>query len=139
MSQVKIPIHTRGFTTASVAPMMRISIDTIGPLPDDGDGNKYIVVIVDNFTRWTELYPTNNTSAEAATDCLLSFIKTFGQPHELASDNGPQYVAHVIAQLVEILGSERVHLVPYSHERTKCHSRTSQQRNWSSSTRSGFR
>ena len=116
MSQIKIPIHTRGFTTASVAPLSRISIDTIGPLPNDGDGYQYIVVIVDNFTRWTELYAARTATAEAATESLLSFIKTFGQPQELVSDNGPQYVAKIVAQLVAILGVERVHLVPYSHE-----------------------
>ena len=38
MTRLRNPIHTRGFTTASEAPMARVSIDTIGPLPADAEG-----------------------------------------------------------------------------------------------------
>ena len=42
MSQLRIPIHTKGFTAASYEPMSLLSIDTIGPLTEDEDGNAYI-------------------------------------------------------------------------------------------------
>jgi len=50
MSQLKTPIHTRGYTIASYEPMMRLAIDTIGPLPADEYGNKAIIVIIDVHT-----------------------------------------------------------------------------------------
>jgi hypothetical protein len=56
MSQLRIPIHTKGFTAASYEPMSLLSIDTIGPLAEDEDGNAYMIVIIDCFTRWVELY-----------------------------------------------------------------------------------
>ena len=52
MSQIKVPIHTKPFTTASYYPMERLNIDTIGPLKEDERGNKYIIAIIDSFTRW---------------------------------------------------------------------------------------
>ena len=55
MSRLRVPIKTLGFTTASSAPMTRISIDTITGLPPDEDGNECIVVIIDSFSRWVEL------------------------------------------------------------------------------------
>ena len=31
--------------------MEEVSLDAIGPLCDDGEGNKYIIVMIDNFSR----------------------------------------------------------------------------------------
>ena len=45
---------TQGFTTASEAPMTRVSIDTL-ELPEDSEGFNGMVVIIDSFTRWVEL------------------------------------------------------------------------------------
>lgn len=36
------------------APMERIAIVIIGPLPETEKRNRYIIVIADYFTKWTE-------------------------------------------------------------------------------------
>ena len=66
--------------------MDRLSVDSIGPLPPDENGMTYMIVIIDTFTRWTQLYAAPNATAKEAVKCLLDFIKTFGQLHELLSD-----------------------------------------------------
>ena len=53
-------------------------------IPDQG----YILVIVDTFTRWIELYHTTDATALSATECLLKHFGRFGEPHQLRSDNG---------------------------------------------------
>ena len=35
----------------------RVHIDIMGPLMETQKGNKYILVIVDQFTKWVELKP----------------------------------------------------------------------------------
>ena len=57
MDMLKIPIHAHGFTTSTYTPMECLNIDFIGPFPDQG----YILVIVDTFTRWVELYHTTDS------------------------------------------------------------------------------
>ena len=116
MTRIKTPVITRGFTTASSAPMMRISIDTIGPLPADGEGNTSIIVIIDSFTRWVELYAARDMTASEAVKALLSYIKTFGQPYQLLSDNGKQYANQVVTDLCAILGTEHIRTVAHSHQ-----------------------
>ena len=37
--------------------MERIAIDSIGELEADELGNKHIIVIIDTFTRFVEMYP----------------------------------------------------------------------------------
>ena len=97
---LKIPIHAHGFTTSTYTPMECLNIDFIGLFPDQG----YILVILDTFTRWVELYHTNATALSAA-ECLLKHFGRFGAPHQLRSDNAAHFIAEVI----------RLHLIGVSH------------------------
>ena len=64
MNHLKTPIHTHPFTTASYSMMDVIAIDTIGPLPPDKYGNKFIINAIDCFSRFVELYPIPDTCAQ---------------------------------------------------------------------------
>jgi len=62
-------IRASRFVFSTLKPMQRIAIDTIGPL-DIANQFKYILMIIETFTRYVELYPTKDVSADAATDAL---------------------------------------------------------------------
>ena len=49
--------------------MQRIALDTIRPLPI-AKQFKFILVVIDTFTRYVELYPTKDVTANAVTDAL---------------------------------------------------------------------
>ena len=38
-------------------PLQLVSVAIVGPLPESDNGNAYILVVVDYFTRWMEAYP----------------------------------------------------------------------------------
>lgn len=78
MSVLKIPIHTHPFTTAVYEPMERLNIDSMGPFDPDDDGNTYIIVIMDCFTRWMELYTAKDASAQSAAYALLDNTDLYG-------------------------------------------------------------
>ena len=42
------------------APMDRIGIDILGPLPTSNQGNTCLLVVGDYFTRWIEAYPMSD-------------------------------------------------------------------------------
>jgi hypothetical protein len=51
------------------APMERVALDLIGPLPLSHKGNKYVLIVSDYFTKWAEGYPharhgNNNNSRQ---------------------------------------------------------------------------
>ena len=71
MSRLKIPIHTHPFTTTAYAVFERVAIDTIGPLPEDVVGHRYIIVIIDCFSRYLKLYPAKPVDAVLAVKALL--------------------------------------------------------------------
>ena len=62
-------IRAPRFVLFTLKPMERISVDTIGPLPSDM-GIKYIIVIIDTFSRYVELFPKQEVTAMVAADAL---------------------------------------------------------------------
>ena len=49
------------FTCASYNPFEVLHLDNIGPLRPDAKGNMIILVKIDAFSRWAELYDNNGT------------------------------------------------------------------------------
>ena len=45
------------------APLDRIHIDILGPIKTSQDGNVYILMLVDQFTKWLECWPLPNQTA----------------------------------------------------------------------------
>ena len=116
LNTMKFPIQTEAFTTATYEPHQRLNIDTIGPLPPDENGNCYILVLIDTFTRWIELYPIKTVTGEEAAKVLLQHFGRFGQANELQSDNGSQFVNEIIDSLCILVGTEHKRTLAYSSE-----------------------
>jgi hypothetical protein len=49
------------------APWGELSIDTLLIQPVDADGNTHVVVVTDNFTKWTRLEPVQSDDAASRT------------------------------------------------------------------------
>ena len=116
MSVLKTPIITNKFTTSSYMPMERLNIDTMGPFKADTHGNTQIIVIIDTFSRWVELYPRKDTTAAAAADALMEHYGTFGAAAEIVSDNGSQYSNHILEELGLLVGNRHTFTTAYSKE-----------------------
>ena len=43
----------------------QIGIDLVGPLPETARGNRYIITLVDYFSKWQEAEPLPNKSANS--------------------------------------------------------------------------
>ena len=84
MSMIKAPILAYPFTTSSYAPMQCINIDFVGPYPDKG----YIMVIIDTFTRWVELFFSEKADAKHASLNLFQHFGRYGAPTQIRSDRG---------------------------------------------------
>ena len=95
------------------APMERIAIDILGPLPETPRKNKFILVVSDYFTKWTESYPIPNQEATAVAEKLVSeFICRFGVPRQLHSDQGTNFESKVFAEVCRLLDIEKTRTTP---------------------------
>jgi hypothetical protein len=95
------------------AAFRKFAIDALGPFPEDEDGNCYILVAVDAFTRIVEAKPCKDASANSAARFLIELLGRYGPPQVLFSDNGKQFTAAVISQLEILLSTESKTTLPY--------------------------
>jgi transposase InsO family protein len=93
-----------------------LNIDTIGPVTRDADENCYILVVIDCFTRFVELYPVSDTSALLCAHALLSHVCRYGTPMTIRSDRGTQFVNGIIKELPNLLQVEHEVSLAYFKE-----------------------
>ena len=88
-------------------PMERIAIDILDELPITTNGNKYILVIADYFTKWTEALPMPNMEACTMAKILVeNVLCRFGIPQKIHSDQGRQFESNLFQEMCKILGIE---------------------------------
>ncbi len=58
------------------------SLDTIRPLEPDEDGNCYMMVAVDGFSRYVMLEPAKDNSGDSAAHFLLKIARMFDDQGE---------------------------------------------------------
>jgi len=101
-------------TTAVYQPFEVIAIDAIGPLVEDKNEYKYILTMIDCFTRWIELVPTRTLEATECAEAIMNRIfLRHGLPKEIRSDNGTQYVNHVVEELLKKVNVHHHRTIPY--------------------------
>ena len=95
-------------------PMQIVSVDLMGPLPETEDGCKYVMVAVDCFTRWVEVYAIRNQEATTVAKKLVDEIFCrFSPPEQLHSDQGRQFESDLVKEICELLQIRKTRTTPY--------------------------
>lgn len=95
-------------------PLQRVAMDILGPLPVTQSGHKYILVISDYFTKWTEAYPMKDMEATTVARLLVKeFICRFGAPQYLHTDQGRNFESHLFKETCKLLGVKKTRTTPY--------------------------
>ncbi|XP_061721848.1 uncharacterized protein LOC133528471 [Cydia pomonella] len=92
-----------------------LAMDLFGPLPLGDQGERWIFLVEDTATRWTELYALKDATAEACAVILVEeYFMRFGLPRRVISDNGVQFISAVMRQCMAALGIKQ-NLAPLYH------------------------
>ena len=69
------------------------SLDFVGPLPSTADGNEYLLVAIDHFSRFPIAKPVPNQSGSAVCKFLMEeIVCNFGPPCAILTDQGTPFV-----------------------------------------------
>jgi len=69
-------------------PLQTLHIDHLGIQEATLRKYKYILIVIDAFTKFTWLYPTRSTSSDEVILHLKRQAATFGNPKRIISDRG---------------------------------------------------
>ena len=86
----------------------KVNIDYLGPLPN----GFYLVVIVDQLSKFPIVEPIRNTSADLLIDFLQRTIATFGIFQTIVSDNGPPFKSYKLKQFFHKLKIKHQRITP---------------------------
>ena len=100
-------------TIPKAGPWHTIGLDFYGPLPTSPEQYKYILVIMDHFTKWPEAFPCKGTSTAIVLQHLYPLIMRFGCPARIVTDNGTGFISKLIVGVCEALNIKKSVISPY--------------------------
>ncbi|CAK9814127.1 Pro-Pol polyprotein [Anthophora plagiata] len=95
IKKVPIPFHT-------------LHIDHVGPFETSRKGNKYLLVMVDAFTKFTIVEPVKDQKTRHTEKVLLNLMYLFGVPTRIISDRGTSFTSKRFATLCATYGIRHV-------------------------------
>jgi len=79
-------------------PFQTIALDIAGPLPTTKMGNRFLLCIVDIFSRYVSLFPIKNIDAQTILNIMQNdWIPSFGLPDIIITDGGSNFTGNVSA------------------------------------------
>ena len=86
-------------------PFIFWAMDYMGPLPETTQGNKHLLVIMDHFTKWCEVFPTKDQKARTVAEILVSKVfSRFGPPTVIHSDQGRNFESNLMHEICCLMG-----------------------------------
>ncbi|XP_020297845.1 uncharacterized protein LOC109862260 [Pseudomyrmex gracilis] len=89
-------------------PFERVQMDILCPFPASSSGNRYLLVVVDCFTKWVEAFSLKNVRASTFAEVFVSqVVSRFGVPLELHTDQGKNFESRLFQELSWLLGIKK--------------------------------
>ena len=95
-------------TTLPSGPWQKLAADFCGPFPT----GEYILVVIDEFSRYPEVEVLKSTSAKATIPKMDKILSTHGIPTEIKTDNGPPFNSQEFQDFADDLGFKHRKITP---------------------------
>lgn len=96
-------------------PFTRYAFDIINMSEADAEGKRYILVVVDSFSRAVELFALSRGDAESVAIALHDVLSRWGRPLEVCCDNAKAFTSSVVTNLLKMARVDAHLVAPYSH------------------------
>lgn len=119
--------HAKKQTTLPRAPLvnmpvedtfLRLHMDILGPLTTSKQGHKYILLVVDSFSKFPEAFPLKTQESKEIAEVLFAEIfARYGAPRVIVSDRGQNFLSKLVTAVCEIFQVTR-HFTSAYHPQT---------------------
>ena len=76
----------------------------VGPLKGGSHKKKYLLVMVEKFTKWIEAKPVKTVESGPVIDFISGIVHHYGVPHSIITDNGSNFTANEVKTWCTNLG-----------------------------------
>lgn len=95
-------------------PFERVAMDISGPFHVSKHGHRYILAIIDYFSKFPVLIPLKRTDAETiARKFFKHWIALFGAPIIIHTDRGTNFESDLLKELCLLMGIKKTRTSPY--------------------------
>ena len=95
----------------------RVAMDLSDMSVTTARGNRYVLDMVDCFSRWTEACPLPDKTAHSVADVFFNqVVCRFGMPIVIHSDEGREFENKIMQELCILCGSHKTRTSPYHPE-----------------------
>ena len=95
-------------------PFNRVAIDIIGPInPKSSEGHQFILTVMDYATRYPEAIALKKSTAKEIAEALMTVFSRVGIPEEILTDQGRQFTANYMKELMEMMDIKHLISSPY--------------------------
>ena len=107
-------VHAPKGSITSPKPWDMVSIDIMGPFPPDNTSRRFIVTLLDVYSRYLIAVPVKDHTAQTVSKCFYEqVVAYFGVPRSILSDRGSEFTGAVWESLSDLLGTQIRLTSPY--------------------------
>ena len=94
-------------------PGEQIAIDLIEKITESVNGNSYIIVAIDMFTRFVDAKAVPDKGAPTFTQFLIEYCGRYGVPQTILTDQSTTFCNEFTSQVLKVFGASHVKSTPY--------------------------
>ncbi|XP_063045785.1 uncharacterized protein LOC134439807 [Engraulis encrasicolus] len=90
-----------------------LGVEVIGPLPATRRQRRFVLTVLDFYSKWVELFPMETCSGEEIAQSIYGLMTGTGYPYGFLCRMAPECVHEVNSALCKLVGREATYIVPY--------------------------
>ena len=94
-------------------PFSKVAFDLVGPLPRSVNGYRYILTMMDLYTKFPAAIPLKRVDNVTVIDAMMEVFSSFGLPKVLLTDQGSVFTSKLTKAMCKEFGITKIQTTPY--------------------------
>lgn len=90
-----------------------LHIDIVGPLPETASHNRYLLTMMDRYSKFVMAVPMQDMFALTVIKKLSAWLAVFTQPQSIISDQGSQFLSEIFTHFISVYDVNHRMTTPY--------------------------